>query len=100
MTLKISVLGFGITFKEKIQRGSIAKLKASFYKDNHGNIVDITTVKYFTCQAEKDRNRPLEIDLLLTNQYELQNEFMLIEHERTDLIKDFYVRLHIEEYQR
>ena len=76
LDLKISVLGFGVTFGKRMERASLAKLKASFYKDSVENICDITTVNTYTCQAEQDRTRPMEITLHLSSSYELrQNIF-------------------------
>ena len=98
LDLKISVLGFGVTFDRRMDKASLVKLKASFYEDSIENICDITTVKPYTCQAEQDRTRPMVTTLHLSSSYDLRRKYFYIDTDLDKtLISHFYVRLEINE---
>ena len=97
LDLKSSVLGFGVTFGKRMERASLAKLKASFYKDSVENICDITTVKPYTSQAGQDRTRPMEITLHLSSSYDLRRKYFYIETDQDKNLTHFFVRLEISE---
>ena len=97
LDLKIAILGFGMTFENRADKASLAKLKASFFKDSVENLCDITTVKPHSHQAEQERIRPAVITLHLSSSYDLRQKYFYIESDSDRKPVRFYVRCEITE---